>query len=275
MLPHDTPALQLLQRVRDEAHRFAIEFHRGRRDKAMTRSILDEPAGRRARRASGCSCSTSARPSASSRPAARSSRRCPACPARSPATFTTTSQDPMNDRYESGHLRTSWSSPASRAPASRRRWPRFEDAGYFCVDNLPPEMIGVAGRPVRPRGQQGRARGRGLRRSRRRLLRRPGRRCSTISSARRVPYRLLFLEAGEPDADQPLQGDAPAPSAAPDGGLGRRRHPPGARAARAAEGARRRASSTPPTSSAARLRRVVADKMLAARGRSAGWRSPS
>ena len=41
MLPHDTPELQLLQRVRDEAHRFAIEFHRGRRDRAMTRSILD------------------------------------------------------------------------------------------------------------------------------------------------------------------------------------------------------------------------------------------
>jgi excinuclease ABC subunit C len=45
VLPHDTPALQLLQRVRDEAHRFAIEFHRGRRDRAMTRSILDELPG--------------------------------------------------------------------------------------------------------------------------------------------------------------------------------------------------------------------------------------
>jgi excinuclease ABC subunit C len=45
VLPHDTPELQLLQRVRDEAHRFAIEFHRGRRDKAMTRSILDELPG--------------------------------------------------------------------------------------------------------------------------------------------------------------------------------------------------------------------------------------
>jgi excinuclease ABC subunit C len=44
-LPHDTPELQLLQRVRDEAHRFAIEFHRGRRDRAMTRSILDELPG--------------------------------------------------------------------------------------------------------------------------------------------------------------------------------------------------------------------------------------
>ena len=34
-------ALYLLQRVRDEAHRFAITFHRERRRKRMTRSILD------------------------------------------------------------------------------------------------------------------------------------------------------------------------------------------------------------------------------------------
>jgi excinuclease ABC subunit C len=44
-LAHDTLELQLLQRVRDEAHRFAIEFHRGRRDRAMTRSVLDELPG--------------------------------------------------------------------------------------------------------------------------------------------------------------------------------------------------------------------------------------
>jgi excinuclease ABC subunit C len=41
VLPHDTPALQLLQRVRDEAHRFAITHHRTRRDRAMTASVLD------------------------------------------------------------------------------------------------------------------------------------------------------------------------------------------------------------------------------------------
>ena len=40
-LRHDTPELQLLQRVRDEAHRFAISHHRTRRDRAMTESILD------------------------------------------------------------------------------------------------------------------------------------------------------------------------------------------------------------------------------------------
>jgi excinuclease ABC subunit C len=34
-------ALRLLQRVRDEAHRFAITFHRARRDRTMTASVLD------------------------------------------------------------------------------------------------------------------------------------------------------------------------------------------------------------------------------------------
>jgi excinuclease ABC subunit C len=41
VLDHSTPELQLLQRVRDEAHRFAITHHRARRDRAMTSSLLD------------------------------------------------------------------------------------------------------------------------------------------------------------------------------------------------------------------------------------------
>jgi excinuclease ABC subunit C len=45
VLGHDTPALQLLQRVRDEAHRFAITHHRSRRDRAMTGSVLDDLPG--------------------------------------------------------------------------------------------------------------------------------------------------------------------------------------------------------------------------------------
>jgi excinuclease ABC subunit C len=44
-LAHDTSELQLLQRVRDEAHRFAVTHHRIRRDRAMTASILDELPG--------------------------------------------------------------------------------------------------------------------------------------------------------------------------------------------------------------------------------------
>jgi excinuclease ABC subunit C len=44
-LGQDTPELQLLQRVRDEAHRFAITHHRIRRDRAMTASVLDDLPG--------------------------------------------------------------------------------------------------------------------------------------------------------------------------------------------------------------------------------------
>ncbi len=45
VLPHETPELQLLQRIRDEAHRFAITHHRLRRDRAMTESIMDDLPG--------------------------------------------------------------------------------------------------------------------------------------------------------------------------------------------------------------------------------------
>ncbi len=44
-LPFDDPALKLLQRIRDEAHRFAISFHRSVREKKATKSILDDIPG--------------------------------------------------------------------------------------------------------------------------------------------------------------------------------------------------------------------------------------
>lgn len=44
-LPRGSQALYLVQRVRDEAHRFAITYHRQRRSKAATRSALDEVPG--------------------------------------------------------------------------------------------------------------------------------------------------------------------------------------------------------------------------------------
>ena len=45
ILPRTSEALYLLQRVRDEAHRFAITFHRQRRSKRMTTSALDSIPG--------------------------------------------------------------------------------------------------------------------------------------------------------------------------------------------------------------------------------------
>jgi excinuclease ABC subunit C len=53
VLSEHSPGLQLLQRIRDEAHRFAITFHRQRRDAASRESMFDQlpgvgPARRRA-----------------------------------------------------------------------------------------------------------------------------------------------------------------------------------------------------------------------------------
>jgi len=42
VLPHTFKSLQMLQRIRDEAHRFAITFHRSLRGKGMLKSILDD-----------------------------------------------------------------------------------------------------------------------------------------------------------------------------------------------------------------------------------------
>ncbi len=44
-LPHESAALRLLQRIRDEAHRFAVTFHRQRRSGRDLRSSLDDIAG--------------------------------------------------------------------------------------------------------------------------------------------------------------------------------------------------------------------------------------
>lgn len=45
VLPSGSPSLYLVKQVRDEAHRFAITFHRELRRKAMTTSIIDEVPG--------------------------------------------------------------------------------------------------------------------------------------------------------------------------------------------------------------------------------------
>ncbi len=45
VLSHDNPVLQMLQRLRDEAHRFGITFHKSLRSKQATKSALDSIPG--------------------------------------------------------------------------------------------------------------------------------------------------------------------------------------------------------------------------------------
>jgi excinuclease ABC subunit C len=45
ILPRTSEGLYLLQRIRDEAHRFAITHHRSRRSKSMVESLLDDVPG--------------------------------------------------------------------------------------------------------------------------------------------------------------------------------------------------------------------------------------
>ena len=45
IISHSSPSLQLLQRVRDEAHRFAVSYHRKLRSRRLTHSLLDKIPG--------------------------------------------------------------------------------------------------------------------------------------------------------------------------------------------------------------------------------------
>jgi excinuclease ABC subunit C len=45
VMPHSAPALQVVQRIRDEAHRFAISYHRQLRGKQALKHPLDAVAG--------------------------------------------------------------------------------------------------------------------------------------------------------------------------------------------------------------------------------------
>ena len=45
LLPKNSPALQVLQRARDEAHRFALTYNRQRRTKVLKASFIDDIVG--------------------------------------------------------------------------------------------------------------------------------------------------------------------------------------------------------------------------------------
>ena len=238
-IPRDSEALRLLQRVRDEAHRFAIDLHRGRRDQAMTASLLDElrgvgPVRKRALLKHFGS------PERLSAPAARRSRPFPASRQARPRHPPPAEQGRMRRRIAGAPVRatsTSSSSPATREPASRRRSPPSRTGGYFCVDNLPPRMIGALGELFRHEGS-------GVRRAAVVSDVRGGEYFEGLArGARGAGGRRSRPEGAVPrgqrgDPARPLQGDPPPPSARARR-AGDRGDPRRARAAGAAARARR------------------------------------
>ena len=44
-MKHDSPALHLIQQIRDEAHRYAVAGHRATRGKARRKSVLEDLPG--------------------------------------------------------------------------------------------------------------------------------------------------------------------------------------------------------------------------------------
>ena len=81
MLPHRDPVLYYVQRLRDEAHRFAIGTHRARRKKDIVKQPARRDRGHRPDAASAPCCSISAPPRPSAAPPSPTSAPSPASPA--------------------------------------------------------------------------------------------------------------------------------------------------------------------------------------------------
>ena len=174
IFPRTSEALYLLQRLRDEAHRFAITYHRAKRSKSMTVSALDNVPGlgevrrkalvrhfgsvaalRRAAVERSCRCpgvGRAHRGGGGGRPRAVRQRAEPRpLPARDarigqktadPGTCST-AETSTTDECDGAVPVISGrrSSPGCPGPAGRTAAKCLEDMGWFVVDNLPPELI--------------------------------------------------------------------------------------------------------------------------------------
>jgi RNase adaptor protein for sRNA GlmZ degradation len=162
LLPRNSEGLYLLQRVRDEAHRFAVTFHRQRRSKAMTASQLDGIPGlgevkrkallkafgstKRIRQSTNSpKCPASALPS---RPPLRHSwvrrrMRLPPSTSRLERCWTMTPTEateptPGVGVHGAGELLiVTGMSGAGRTTTANV----LEDEGWYVVDNLPPQLL--------------------------------------------------------------------------------------------------------------------------------------
>ncbi len=115
-VPRGSEALYLLQRVRDEAHRFAITYHRKLRGKRMTVSVLDGVPGL-ARPGANVSWPNWGASRLSARPPRRPWRRSAGCPSPSPTRCGTRSTATTGPGARSGRLAAP---PGPPRPGRRR-----------------------------------------------------------------------------------------------------------------------------------------------------------
>ena len=106
-IPRQSEALYLLQRIRDEAHRFAITFHRELRGKRMTKSVLDDIPGLGPTRKKRLVKELGGVGAVKQASLERAARRCPGCPTRWPTRSTTRSTAPTADGAASRPRRSS------------------------------------------------------------------------------------------------------------------------------------------------------------------------
>ena len=293
VLPHDTAELQLLQRLRDEAHRFAITHHRMRRDRAMTASILDElpgvgPARKRALLTHFGS------PDAILEASREELEAVPGIPGKLARELhrelhktgvdtraALSALAPVKLHYHGGaqawissteHVRVAQDDGARAlrdlvvitgfsGAGKSTAMAAFEDEGYFCVDNLPSEMISSLVELFIHAGSKV-ACGSRLRRPCRHLLRGPVRDARRLQAAG-VNHRVLFLEASEESLQTRYKETRRRHPLSPDGsvadGIARERE--------LLAPLRARADVVIDTTglTAAKLRRKLADEMLPTR----------
>ena len=154
-IPRDSQALYLLQQVRDEAHRFAITYHRTLRAKKMTTSVLDDVPGlgptRRTRLLKEFGSVKRLREQDPE--TLKALRWLPDAVAvdlyarlhGEPLPSTPHERGAQRERRPSPSSRpasTSPSSPACPAPGAPTSANVLEDLGFFVIDNLPPALIG-------------------------------------------------------------------------------------------------------------------------------------
>ncbi len=136
-IPRDSEALYLLQQVRDEAHRFAITYHRQLRGKKMTRSVLDDVPGlgptRRARLLKEFGSVKKLREL--TEPEIVAIPWLPEATGR--ALYAQLHGTPMSAAGLDVTVITGMSGAGRSAAADV-----LEDLGFFVIDNLPPELIG-------------------------------------------------------------------------------------------------------------------------------------